>query len=371
MSTATASRLRFDMMELRALQAARLVDLVADPASDLLIANYTAKAQYDNAWADHPILLDCRGTVIAPDGTVHAKPFRKFFNLGERSGTSAEELAALGTPDVSVKRDGSMITAWLDTKQGRVRFATRGSFTSDQAKAAEAIWIARYADVELDSHYTYVFEYTAPNNRIVVAYPDAQLTLIGLVKTVTGRESSYGVVRRMAAYLGVPGVVVENIDWATAHTLERPNFEGFVLHWSDGTRVKVKLADYVRLHRLITGLNERTIWEALSTGTLEAIRSQVPEEFLPWIDDVVLGLHARYTPFTATVEAVISQLGALDPTNREDRKRAAAHIVATAPPGLHAACFMALDGKDPAPAIWKILEPRALSKTAMAVRSES
>lgn len=98
---------------------------------------------------------------------------------------------------------------------------------------------------------------------------------------------------------------------------------------------------------------------------------QRAEELLAWIDGVVLDLLARYKPFMATIKEVVAQLGVIDPTSREERKRAAAHIVATAPPGLHGACFMALDGKDPAQAIWKILEPRAVSKTPMAVRSES
>src|SRR5579885_3315648 len=101
-----------DLDELRRLNRERLVNLVRDPASDLLIADYAARAQYDAMWDAHTVLLDCRGTIIAPDGRVVAKPFRKFFNLGERPNTGFDQLVPLGEPEVTHKLDGSMATLY-------------------------------------------------------------------------------------------------------------------------------------------------------------------------------------------------------------------------------------------------------------------
>jgi RNA ligase len=50
------------------------------PAADLLIYNYTAKAQYERYWT--PETIACRGLIVTPRGAVVARPFPKFFNLG-------------------------------------------------------------------------------------------------------------------------------------------------------------------------------------------------------------------------------------------------------------------------------------------------
>ncbi|WP_170169484.1 hypothetical protein [Salana multivorans] len=62
----------------------------------------------------------------------------------------------------------------------------------------------------------------------------------------------------------------------------REGKEGVVVHLADGTMVKIKQDDYVRLHRIVTGLNETTVWEALRTGTYWRLEREMPEEFRDW-----------------------------------------------------------------------------------------
>ena len=72
----------------------------------------------------------------------------------------------------------------------------------------------------------------------------------------------------------------------------RDNREGLVVHWPDtDQRVKIKYADYVRLHRLVFGLNARTVWEILVTGgDVADLVEPLPDEFHPWVHAVAAEL---------------------------------------------------------------------------------
>jgi len=372
---------QFDMTELRALQQAHLLSLVPDPESDLLIANYLPAAQYGKEWDNHPVLLDCRGTIIRPDGTVYAKPFRKFFNIGERPESSLEALSGRCAPEVAHKLDGSMITLFHDPNTKAVRFATRGSFTSDQAKHAARIWAESFGDGSLDAlvpGHTLLFELVAPYDRIVVAYEREELVLIGVVETDTGIERSYREVHSVGYALGLRSAPGEVLDWRTISEMVRPNFEGFVLFWpEDGLRVKAKLTDYMRLHRIITGLNEHTIWQQLTTDgvSIDDLRREIPEELHGWFDEVWMRMAREFGWKSITVREItnaIRRMG-LDPSDRGQRKDIAAYILAHAPKELHGSCFAHLDGKDWAAPIWRLLEPRGsqVTTTPVAARAEA
>lgn len=67
-------------------------------------------------------------------------------------------------------------------------------------------------------------------------------------------------------------------------SLEENNKEGFVVRFKNGFRVKMKFAEYVRLHRIITGVSNVTIWEYLSEGkSFEELLEKVPDEFYNWV----------------------------------------------------------------------------------------
>jgi len=361
--------MRVDWDELWRIKAEGLLAVVPhpDPSAGLWLLNYTARAQFQGAWDQHPVLLDCRGLVVTADGAVVAKPFRKFFNAGERPEMRLEALATLEAPEVTHKLDGSMLLTY--PYGGGLRMATRGSFTSRQAARGTVIWNERYAPSignRLDPDLTYVFELVGPENRIVVEYEREGLTLIGLVVTATGRELPYAGVAREASRLGLPHVEEEPLTgdiggWQALMGQERPNFEGFVLFWPEhNLRVKVKLAEYVRLHRIISGLSERVVWEHLRAGTnLDTVRAVVPEELREWLDATAATLVRSHAGLEDEVRRVVglTRAAGLDPADRAQRREVAA-IVLRESGSARPAVFLALDGKDYADTLWKLLEPR-------------
>ena len=67
------------------------------------------------------------------------------------------------------------------------------------------------------------------------------------------------------------------------------------MHFLDADeRVKIKYAEYVRLHRIVTGLNARTVWEVLVTGgDLDELTEPLPDEFHAWVRGVAAELTAQ------------------------------------------------------------------------------
>jgi len=62
--------------------------------------------------------------------------------------------------------------------------------------------------------------------------------------------------------------------------------EGFVYLWPEKNyRVKMKSAEYIELHKLVSGLSEKAIWQMLVDGkTLDQIKARLPDEFYGFVD---------------------------------------------------------------------------------------
>ncbi len=123
------------------------------PELDFLIWNYNNSCQFDRAWDKYTKMA--RGLITDLEGSVIAKPFSKFFNLGEQEETMEKNLPN-EIPEVTEKVDGSLGVQYTDGKE--IYISTRGSFESDQAKWATE-WIQKRFTVEdFKSGYTYLFE---------------------------------------------------------------------------------------------------------------------------------------------------------------------------------------------------------------------
>src|SRR5687767_12047572 len=97
----------------------------------LVLFNYTQQAQYAGRW--NWFEQQSRGLILnAVTGEIVARPFPKFFNLGERTP------APNATIDyITEKWDGSL--GILYRHNGQFKIATRGSFTGEQA-----VWATDY-----------------------------------------------------------------------------------------------------------------------------------------------------------------------------------------------------------------------------------
>jgi RNA ligase len=263
------------------------------PTEPLFILNYTEKATYDQVW--NQATRTCRGLIVRSDTfEVEARPFPKFFNWNEPNAPKIDPSEPVWVTD---KMDGSLgIRYWCPNAQ-KWAIATRGSFTSEQAVHATQRLDDYYHGVhnlnDDDYELTQLFEIIYPENRIVLQYGDLDmLVALGAVRKRTGRVFP----RVSDPAFEQPLYFSEANTYADALAAKpRPNAEGIVVVTSgldDQRMVKIKQSDYVELHKTITGLNDRVIWERLRLGDdAEDIKRGVPEEFWDYIDRVSSDLY--------------------------------------------------------------------------------
>ncbi len=315
----------------------KYVKVQKHPGAELYIYNYTPKAQYEQFWND--CTLQCRGLILNDVYETVARPFPKFFNLGEQENQHIPNESF----EVYEKMDGSLgILYWLD---GEAFIATRGSFISEQSQRATQMLHIQYAQAisKLDTSLTYLFEIIYPQNRIVVDYGGREeLVLLAIIDTQTGEELplqdiGFPVVKR---YDGVQ-------DLEELKTLEEDNKEGFVVRFQSGYRLKVKFEEYVRIHKIVTQVSTVNIWEYLKTGqSMNELLERVPDEFYAWVKATKEGLEADYQRIENQAKADFKVL--------DTRKDTAMYFKTCAYPQL---MFAMLDGKAYDQIIWKMLRP--------------
>lgn len=317
------------------------------PDLSLRILNYTERCAYEGAWND--VTLACRGLIVDGFGEVVARPWRKFHNYGDQH-CGTLDLAA--PAEVTDKFDGSMGISY--PTPGGWAIATRGSFTSEQAIHATALLRDQYADFEPPDGMTVLFEIVYPGNRIVLDYGDIDdLVLLGGVDLKTGEPVGPDWV---SGWWGPQTTTFAAETLADALALPpRPNAEGVVVRLVDsGQMVKIKQADYVALHRIVTGLNARIVWQMLGDGkTLADICEPLPDEFHPWVEEIAADLSHRMTQVVIGARREHAQIVAALPDGWTRRDYAA---VASQSPN-RAWLFLLLDNRDPAPKIWRSLQP--------------
>ncbi|RKR92640.1 RNA ligase [Micromonospora pisi] len=354
MTTLTAPLYLDHLFDLRDLEQAiddGYVRVQYHPTQPLVIYNYTEMCQYAGAWT--PVTLTCRGLIARSDThEVVARPYPKFFNHGQAGA------ATIGLNDpvlVTDKADGSLGIIY-PLPFGGWAVATRGSFTSEQAVHATEVLRNRYASFRPTPGTTTLVEIVYPANRIVLDY-DGLDDLILLGGVGIGDGAVYD-----PSWFGTwYGPIVEHFPAATfADALAmppRPNAEGVVVRsLVDGGMVKIKQADYVALHRIVTGFNARVIWQHLMDGKpLADLIAPLPDEFHDWCKAVAYTLSKRVDEAEAAAQWVFGLILAQLPDEFPRRDFAAL----AAPHALRWALFNLLDGKDITAELWKRAKPEA------------
>ena len=320
------------------------------PTLPLSIWNYSPEVQYSQKWDD--VTLMCRGLVTDDRGNVVAKPFNKFFNIEENRHTPTEDF------EVFEKMDGSLGIVFK--YNGEVIYATRGSFTSDQAK-----WMANYGkeynfqDILVEGH-TYLFEIIYPENRIVVNYGDQErLVLLGIINTETGEELSYDDI------IMVPWDIVKKYDGIRDYSELKGkidnNAEGFVVRFSNGDRMKIKGEEYLRLHKVMTNVSTTGVWELLSNGgDINEFLKDVPDEFYKKVKEYADRLKYGYYQVSEHCGKSHDYFRYGKYGDREvepTKKEFAQHVLKNGHPPYRAVMFAMWDGKPYDKLIWNILKP--------------
>jgi RNA ligase len=329
------------------------------PAEPLSILSYTDRCVYERGW--NRTTRACRGLIVHDDGSIIARPWGKFFNYGE---PDAPLLDLASPAEVVDKVDGSL--GILYPTSGGWQIATRGSFVSDQAIHATALLRDRYPDFTPPAGLTVLVEIVYPENRIVCDYGDRDdLILLGAVRISDGKAFGPNDVQ---GWPGPRAEVQPAVTIADALALPpRPGAEGVVVRVGD-EMVKIKQEDYLRLHRIISGLSALSIWEALGSGdTVARICEPLPDEFHQWVRDIADGLTGELGRIQ--VEALVEHNRILKSLGGGPDRKAYAAIASRSP--LRAWLFMLLDRKDPGPKIWQTLKPRGdVRPTSMAEGAE-
>jgi RNA ligase len=313
---------------------------------DLHLYNYTPKCVYDNIWTAETRIA--RGLVIDRHGRIIARPYEKFWNVNERPETHILALPK-DVPELADKLDGSLLIVFFDPYTSQWRVVTRGSWKNTQTDYAHS-WLDAHAS-RLDPRYTHCFELVAPWNRIVVVYDTAKMILTGLIETESGYDSTYAQVNQYAQERKLDHVAYRLATLGTVQTDDSSivNFEGHVARWPGGMRVKIKYEIYRRLHKVLTQLSVKGIWESLATQTPIPM-DHVPSEFVAWFEDRKNEIQDAYRQIEDRAKAIFDSI---DKTRM--RKEIATDFVKHGP--LAGILFSMLDGYDYSQTIWKMCKP--------------
>ncbi|MET9615946.1 RNA ligase [Kitasatospora indigofera] len=351
----------FDAADLAAAIEAGHVTRKPHPTLPISIYTYTPICQYGHVWT--PVTMRCRG-LIADDasGEVVALPFPKIF-VTAMHGLHDFAPALPAEPfEVFEKADGSLAIVFHHA--GRWHAASKGSFISEQARWAQQV-LDRSDTSGLDVGLTYLAEAIYPGNRIVVDYGARQeLVLLAAYRPADGTEEPLAAAAEHWAPIG-PAVRSWGLGSDVAELEKRvatdtgmdggqvggTQEEGYVIRFASGVRAKLKLTAYLALHRLYTGTNEKTVWEALAAGRDPGtLFDRVPDEFRDWVEQIADRQRAQAAEFVARAEADF----ALIPAGL-DRKSFAAEAKKSR---MTAAMFRLYDGRDVLDMAWRAVKPR-------------
>ena len=279
--------MKFDIEELERLHTEKLLIKHEHRSLPLVIWNYSATVQYTEQWNE--IILQCRGLTTDLQGNVIAKPFKKFFNLGENKHVGSDNYT------VWEKIDGSLIIVfWYN---GEWLVSSRGSFYSDQAIWAKEILSDSFYDSwkeYADKGKTFLFELIVPENKIVIDYGEERaLYLIGAVITDTGEELTPDESMVCNDWFKLPSQYHYR-HFRSMELLNWENKEGFVVWFDNGHKVKIKFENYLVKHRIVWSLTNRLVWEYLSEGRVDELIDQVPDEFYEVVKKEIENLQRTY-----------------------------------------------------------------------------
>lgn len=257
----------------------------------LVLYNYTDKCTYDKHWNEYTIIA--RGIILEKEtGKVIAKPFSKFWNLGEREETFFKNLPELGYTPFE-KLDGSLgILFYYENKWNVV---TRGSFTSDQAIKGTEI-LKKYNTEVLNKNLTYITEIIYPENKIVINYgSEEKLVGLAIFNPETGKEINTLEDFKKAGMTKAKSYPYTIEDMIELQKTIPKDQEGFVVKFDNGFRVKIKGDEYMKIARILSHMTPLSFWEVMKDGRVPtSYLQQLPEEFRPEFEEIVKKLEDSY-----------------------------------------------------------------------------
>lgn len=269
----------------------------------------------DNELWHDAINYEARGITFDSNGKIIMRPFEKFHNLNGHNTTQYKDLDFTDSTFYN-KKDGSMITGTIIDNQ--LFFKTKKSFYSEVAQFCQRDFgnDQRYIDLIKEcqkADLTPIFEYTSPNNRIVIDYGnEPQLTLLAIRDNISGSYATKDMLKLYSTMWSIPLIELYDnmtiIDALNESKKIGQNVEGFVVELKSGQRVKIKYDEYLAKHGTLERFNAKNIAtmvideiiddfkvliDPARLGVVEAIENTVLMEF-DIIRNVVYNLYQKW-----------------------------------------------------------------------------
>lgn len=232
-----------------------------------------------------PIRRECRGIKFcATTGKILARPFGKFFNIGEREETQPHLIDFTRPHWLLTKLDGSMVHPMLLGDQ--IVLCTRMGRTQHGIMAERHLTpeLTEWFRQALTEGWTPILEWVAPDNRIIIKYPDSKLILLAIRNTITGEYQEPAAVRANGIRAGLD-VVETHPSWggsaqdflAMVQVLKEA--EGFVIRFADGSWYKSKAEDYLQKTRAKGAVElEKNALAVILAGSLDDVKPLLEPE---------------------------------------------------------------------------------------------
>lgn len=234
-----------------------------------------------------PGALECRGHMFRLDGDsvkLVSAPFEKFFNLNENP--MVMDIDFQSVDFIHDKRDGSLISTFMH--DGDVRLKSKTAVASDQALDATRFLHSndRLLSVvrELaEDNYTVIMEYTAPDNRIVLPYQEADLRILGVRCNGTLNYIAYDYLYSEYGDLMVDDHTdsfdLDDVHAALEGMYDLKGIEGFVVGYNGGNRFKVKTHEYLSLHRAKDSIqSDKRLFEVALNDATDDLRTMFHDD---------------------------------------------------------------------------------------------
>ena len=214
----------------------------------------------------------------------------KFFNLNQVPESLYSVVKNYKIKFINNKEDGS-IASFIKLPNGKVVGRSKMGFDNDQAAGINKIYktnpqVKSFVDWCMNNDVVPIFEYVAPNNRIVLRYPSEELILLRLRDNKTGKHID---IRDHLDKLGDIRVApfedeIRDLDHLIELTATQVDKEGSIVTCEDEMGrdffFKIKTPWYCARHGLLTEdlYKENVIIGYILDDQIDDILGQIPED---------------------------------------------------------------------------------------------
>ncbi len=275
--------------------ANKMVVVRDKPDLGISISCYTQSCAWNNEWDEASLLL--RGMVWDTEtGTIISRCMPKFFNHNQQDITHLVGLEY----EIFTKYDGTLIH--FGHLEDQLFMTTKLSSDHRILDLAHHV-LDEYPHSRYEIHkfvkehnVTLVCEFLHPANRIVVDYKGLkEFVVLDIIDNETGNSKFHELNFELPSFIKAFSHGIFNDDpydkiselYEKYNNLKGNQFEGFIFRFSNGERIKVKLLDYILMHKIVTNTTAKDVIQAACDQTsLDLFIDNVPDELATFVKKI-------------------------------------------------------------------------------------